>query len=228
MVMREHFASGEWYHCYNRGVDKRLTFPRPRDYERFLMLMYACNSSDPLRISNLGQSKQGPTLLTVLGLERAEPLVDIAAYSLMPNHFHLLLRETAENGITAFMRKLCTGYVMYFNIKHERTGALFGGKFKSRHVATDQYFSRVINYIHANPAELREPDWKQGGIRNEPHVRAFLKTYTYSSLPEYLSITRPQATIVNMPSVLEILEHLPSLDDLIEEARIYAQESPLE
>ena len=85
------FAPDEWYHCFNRGVDKRIVFTNPEDYERFLMLLYACNSREPIHISNV---YQGRTLVDlVAAVARKETLVDIGAYCLMPNHYHLLLRE---------------------------------------------------------------------------------------------------------------------------------------
>ena len=91
MVQRaDPFAPDEWYHCYNRGVDKRIVFTNPKDYERFLMLLYACNSREPIHISNI---YRGKTLVDLLeAVDRKKTLVDIGAYCLMPNHFHLLVR----------------------------------------------------------------------------------------------------------------------------------------
>ena len=217
------FTPDEWYHCLNRGVDKRIIFENRRDYERFLMLLYVCNSSTPVHISNIRQDKQGPTLLETLEQKRGEPLVEVSAYSLMPNHYHLLLRERQEGGITTFMRKVATGYTMYFNIKRERTGALFSGKFKSRHVEKTTYLRRLLNYIHANPAELYEKGWKKGRIANEKELKRLLQTYEYSSLQEYLGRRRPLSKIISAENLLSIFNKRPHLEDLIEEARIFAR-----
>lgn len=215
------FAPDEWYHCFNRGVDKRVVFTNPEDYERFLMLLYACNSREPIQISNI---YQGRTLVDLMSaVERKETLVDIGAYCLMPNHHHLLLREHDYGGITSFMRKLGTGYTMYFNIKYERSGALFQGAFKSKQIVSDQNLNRVVSYIHANPAELVEPAWKQGSIRNEKNLRAFLSGYRYSSFLDY-SATRPESAIINKEPVLEMLDASQTIDQLIEEAAIYARQ----
>lgn len=213
------FAPDEWYHCYNRGVDKRIIFTSPKDHERFLMLLYACNSVEPIHISNI---YQGKTLVDLVGaVKRKKTLVDIGAYCQMPNHNHLLLREHNYGGITSFMRRLGTGYTMYFNIKYKRVGALYQGAFKAKHIVSDQNFNRAVSYIHANPAELIEPKWKQGVIQNEKTLREFLSNYRYSSFPDY-SVERVESSIINKQAVLEILDVPQTIAQLIEEASIYA------
>ncbi len=214
------FAPDEWYHCYNRGVDKRIIYTNNADKERFLMLLYACNSVEPIHISNIYQSK---TLMDLLEkTKRKKTLCDIAAYCLMPNHFHLLVREHNYGGITSFMRKLGTGYTMYFNIKYRRNGALFQGAFKSRRIASTQNFSRATSYIHANPAELKEPQWKEGVVHGSKLLEIFLKNYRYSSFLDYLN-ERSESAIINKVAALEILDVAQTVNQLIEEAAIYAR-----
>src|SRR3989344_2009952 len=122
------FAPGEFYHIYNRGTDKRNIFTSRADRDRFLALLYLANQDEPVDLK-----LQGSTLLEIV--ERSGmPLVEIAAYCLMPNHFHLLVRELEEGGISKFMQKLTTGYTMFFNKKYERSGSLFQGRFKATHV----------------------------------------------------------------------------------------------
>src|SRR6266853_650766 len=113
------FSLGEYYHVYNRGSDKRRVFLSPRDYDRFVALLYMCNSPEPVHIS-----LQGKSLSDLLKIKHKKRLVDIGVYCMMPNHFHLLLRERVENGISQFMHKLATGYTMYFNKKNNRSGSL--------------------------------------------------------------------------------------------------------
>lgn len=100
------------------------------------------------------------------------------------------------------MRKLMTGYSMYFNIKNERTGKLFEGPFKSVYVDTDNYFRYVLSYIHLNPVKLVEPDWKEKGIKNKDKVKKFLSSYYYSSYLDYLNLPeespREEAKILNI------------------------------
>ncbi|MDE1966296.1 MAG: transposase [Patescibacteria group bacterium] len=196
------------------------------DYERFQALLHVANTVTPVHLSNLREHYQGRTLIMALA-EKIEPenrLVDLGAYSQMPNHYHLLIRERLEGGVTAFMRKLGTGYTMYFNKKHERTGALFSGKFKSKHVSTDQYFRRVVNYIHGNVAELYEPRWKEGIISGERRLHSKLREYPFSSLADYIGPQRPEGVLVASAEVLELLNEPPSFEDLLEDARTYARD----
>jgi len=218
------FVADQWYHCFNRGVDKRRTFMDVRDYERFLMLMYACNNAQAVHVSNFEQGIRSKRLSELLKKPREQQLVYFGAYSLMPNHYHMMLREKMDGGISSFMRKLGTAYTMYFNIRHERTGILFQGVFKSKHIDDDQYLSRVLSYIHANHAELHEPKWKSGVIRNRIALEKFLLEYRYSSLNDYTNI-RAESTILDMQPVLEVAEVRPTLSELLKQARIYARET---
>lgn len=216
------FAPDEWYHCFTRGVDKRQIYMNERDADRFAMLLYTCNATKPIHISNLTSlPRQGPALPYVLNLERGTPLVDIGAYCLMPNHPHLLIRERDYGGVTTFMQKLLTAYTMYFNKKYERTGALFSGRFKAVHVESDPHFRRVVNYVHANPAELYEPKWKQGLVRNEERLKRNMLSFPHSSLPDYEGIERPHNRIVNIAAVMEHLYKKPSFKTLLEDARVF-------
>ncbi len=184
------FAPGEFYHVYNRGTDKRNIFISRSDKDRFLTLLYLANQDGPVDLK-----LQGSTLLEVE--ERiGEPLVEIAAHCLMPNHFHLLLRECEEGGISKFMQKLTTGYTMYFNKWNERNGALFQGRFKATHVADDRYLRYLISYIHLNPIKLIEPKWKETGITNKAHAERYLETYAQSSYLDYLGKKRSEGVVL--------------------------------
>jgi putative transposase len=181
MAIQTHFSPGEWYHCYNRGVDKRITFESEKDYERFLQILYLSNSSKRIHRSDFGPVSTEKILTT----PRDTPLVEIGAFCLMPNHFHILLKEINEGGITSFMQKVGTAYTMYFNIKNERAGNLFMKPFRALHVSEDRYFQHVINYIHCNPAELYERGWKFGSVKNLKRLKDKLLAYPYSSFAIY-------------------------------------------
>ena len=185
------------------------------------MLLYSSNGSRRVHLSNFSSKNQGPALLDVLTSARGTPLVDIAAYCLMPNHIHLLLRELDYGGISTFMQKLGTGYTMYFNKRYERTGALFSGRFKAAHVNADSHSRRIINYIHANPAELYEPGWKQGVIRNEEKLKKSLLAYQFSSLLDYSGITRPENILINRSAAMEIVDTAPSFKTLLDDAGVF-------
>src|SRR5665213_1316921 len=98
------FGFGEWYHCYSRGVDKRVVFDTPADYRRFLELLYLSNGTQ----SHWRSAFQDDDVHMIFSSDRSEPIVAIGAYCLMPNHFHLLIQELTEGGITLFMRRLGT------------------------------------------------------------------------------------------------------------------------
>ena len=96
----------EYYHVYNRGVDKREIFLNDHDYQRFSLLMYLCNGNKPVNIAN--ELQKGRTFFELWDMDKGDPLVAIGAYVLMPNHFHILVTPISENGLSIFMKKLST------------------------------------------------------------------------------------------------------------------------
>jgi putative transposase len=192
------FAPGEFYHIYNRGTEKRNIFMSRSDRDRFLALLYYANQDAPADLK-----LQGSTLLKNPLARTGTPLVEIAAYCLMPNHFHLLVREAEDGGISKFMQKVTTGYTMYFNKKNERNGSLFQGRFKATHVANDRYLQYLVSYIHLNPVKLIEPKWKESGIADRAGAEHYLDTYASSSYLDYLGKQRPENIILTPKSLPE-------------------------
>jgi putative transposase len=141
MSARKHeFAPGEIFHCYNRGVDKRTVFEDQQDYVYFLKMLRHFNTSRVVGNLKLLENK-----------EPIDPPVTILAYSLLPNHFHLLVRcNDVDKGLSKYMQRIGGGYTMYFNQKNERSGALFQGNFKSKHIDSDDYLRRILAYIGFN------------------------------------------------------------------------------
>jgi len=194
------FSTGEYYHIYNRGTEKRDIFLDKADYLRFIVLLYISNNIEAVHISNLRE--QGKFLRDIINLERKETLVDIGTYCLMPNHFHLLIKEKRAGGISEFMKKISTGYSMYFNKRYERTGRLFEGTFKSVHADSDEHLKYLFAYIHLNPIKLINPVWKEEGIRNSVEAKLFLNGYSFSSYLDYTMKARnngkrPESKILN-------------------------------
>lgn len=99
------------------------------------------------------------------------------------------------------MQKILTAYTMYFNKRHDRSGALFQGKFKANHVDTDRYLNYLVSYVHLNPVSLIEPTWKETGIRDKREAEKYLDTYRYSSYLDYSGKPRPESTIVSKSSL---------------------------
>lgn len=146
---------------------------------------------------------------------RTQKLVDVLAYALMPNHFHLVLKPIKDEGITKFMRKLATAYSMYFNIKYEHSGVLFQGRFKSSHINSESYFRYIFLYVHLNPLELIEPDWKEGTIRNAKTARKFLADYRYSSYPDYCVGERPERAILAYDDAPDFLKEQNDIEEML-------------
>lgn len=194
------FANDYFYHIYNRGVDKRKIFLDEKDYFRFIHDLYEFNNiGAALNVNFRFQQKEkiedrenSPLIRNVKLRER---LVDIVSFCLMPNHFHLILRQLKDGGIVKFMQKLGTGYTMGFNKKYKRSGALLQGRFKAILIDKDEYFLPLNNYIHFNPVSLIEPDWKEKGIKDWQKVNKFLHNYRWSSFLDYIGIK-------NFPSVI--------------------------
>lgn len=210
------FAPEEFYHLYNRGTEKRDIFSTKADYDRFIALLYLCNGSNIVDLK-----LQGRTLYDVQRIDKGETLLDICAYCLMPNHFHFLVREKSDNGISRFMQKLTTGYTMYFNKLNDRTGALFQGKFKAKHAQDDNYLSYLISYIHLNPVKIIEPGWKEDGIINQKKAQEFLEKYNYSSFADYSGENRIEKIILNKDALPEYFETPKDFKDNIEEWLTY-------
>ncbi|MBK5215668.1 MAG: transposase [Candidatus Pacebacteria bacterium] len=206
---------GEYFHIYNRGNDKKVIFKDKEDYDRFIGLMYACNQVDSFKIDNL-QKDEG-----LFNVKRQNTLVSIGAYCLMPNHFHIILIQTEDEGISKFMKKLLTAYVMYFNKKYERTGSLFEGKFKAEHAGNDRYLKYLYSYIHLNPIKLIDRKWKEEGIKNKNESLKYLNQYKYSSYLDYLGENRVQSKILNIDSFPKYFSSNKSFKDEIFEWLLY-------
>ncbi len=136
-----------YYHIYNRGVDKRTIFVDDQDYAVFVALIKRY-----LDVS-LENGSKGRPYIDLRGK------LEVMAFCLMPNHFHLLLYQIEIGGITELMRAVCSSYTTYFNKKYERIGPLFQGNFKAILVNSDVYLQYISRYIHRNPDNYIDWEW---------------------------------------------------------------------
>lgn len=137
------FENGEFYHIYNRGVDKRDIFIDEYDIPRFFQSMKEFNTVNP--IGSIYEN----SFRNQLGGE-ASKLVNFICYCLNPNHYHFILEQVSDKGIEKFMHKLSTGYTRYFNDKNKRNGALFQGVFKAKHINSNEYLLHLSAYVNLN------------------------------------------------------------------------------
>src|SRR3989344_7215508 len=179
-MQKPKFVENKIYHIYNRGVEKRKTFLDKQDYLRFIHNLFEFNDEAATKnlffYFNRLTSEVEPHYLKP-NREPRKLLVNILAFCLMPNHFHLLVQQIKENGVVRFMQKLGTGYTMYFNQKYERVGGLFQGRFKAILVNEESHFIHLPYYIHSNPLDLN-----YGGSTSIK----FLENYQWSSFPDYI------------------------------------------
>lgn len=211
------FTNGEIYHVFNRGVDKREIFLSAWDYRRALKTIeYYKHSETPLRLSEfltLSDKRQKESLTRNSAVQ-----VEIVSYCLMPNHFHFSIKQLLDYGISNFMSNFANSYSKYFNTKNQRSGHLFQGRFKARHVEDDIQLKHLSRYIHLNP------------VASSVVSIGKLKDYRWSSYSEYLGITdqvisKPEevlqlfhsvwdyeAFVLNQADYLESIKEMENLD----------------
>lgn len=181
-------VNDNYYHIYNRGVEKRIIFSDERDYKRFLQTLYYYQFNGPKpAFSNQSRFK-------IKDFTHSLKIVEITCYCLMPNHFHLLIRQLMDHGISEFIGKVINSYTKYYNTKHRRIGSLFQGGFKAVLVENDIQFIHLSRYIHLNPytSELVQD----------------LKLYGQSSYCHFIGLTSDQ-----LCSAEPVLAHFKDVDD---------------
>lgn len=142
------FVNGEYYHLFNRGVDKREIFLDRRDLDRFFQSMSEFNTLIPIGSIYAASFRKNSPLRNLVS--KTGRLVDFICYCLCPNHYHFILRQSADRGIEKFMHRLGLGYTNYFNKKYQRSGSLFQGTFKANHIDSDAYLLYASVYVNLN------------------------------------------------------------------------------
>lgn len=164
------YAENGYYHLYNRGVAKGEIFSDPQDYAVFLS--YLKQYLSPLQIQE--PSKENPLQALYWYVPKNYwQEIELLAFCLMPNHFHLLTKQRQPRSIESFMRSLLIRYSQYFNKRYQRVGHVFQGVYKGALIDNEQYLWWLSRYIHRNPLENLKKEQK-------------LSDYSYSSYPAYL------------------------------------------
>lgn len=176
------FVTDGFYHLYNRGIDRQDIFRDGQDYSTFLFNLsrYLSPFDD---LAKEGFKKDRPSVSKHKQDMNLTSEVSLLAYCLMPNHFHLLVRQNSPNGITKIMRRVCVNYAMYFNKKYGRSGSLFESIYKAVLVETQDQLLHVSRYIHLNP--VKREVYKIGPVRTRSAANP--ADYPYSSCKHYFS-----------------------------------------
>lgn len=180
-------SNGEYYHLYNRGNNKQVIFHNDSDRHYFQKLLLNLNTEKRTALRDVAATI----------IEDEDRLVSIGVYCCMPNHFHILVKQEKVNGVSLFMKKVLTAYVMYFNKKYKRSGGLFEGRFKSKHANTDNYLKYLYAYIHLNPIKINPNAWSKNSDYKSSDNLKFISSYDFSSLQDYLGIIREENSILN-------------------------------
>lgn len=194
------FVNDEYYHIFNRGVAKMPIFNNAFDYKHFLSTVLYYQIDGPKPRFSFFRNKP-------ISLEKNMKIVDIICYCLMPNHFHFMLRQKRENGITEFVSKVSNSYTKYFNIKNKRVGPLLQGEFKSVYVESNEQLLHLSRYIHLNPLI--------GYVTKE------LKEYGWSSYPAYLGLN---GNICSKEIVLDQFKSESAYEQFVLDQVSYARE----
>ncbi len=211
---KTYITEGEYYHFYNRGNSKQAIFLDDQDYDRFLKILFICNSRKNVNFkTDIIERK-----IDAWDFDRGDLLNSICAWVLMPNHFHLYIKagktlnvnnpntiSRVSNDSVLFMVKIGTAYAKYFNTKYSRTGSLFEGKFKSVQISNDLQARYLFSYIHLNPLKLIDSDWKERGVKNKTESLNYTTNYDYSSLKDWLGFNRKESSIIDKGALTQIL-----------------------
>src|SRR3989344_2610812 len=148
------FVTGEFYHIYNRGVDKRDIFMDQLDIDRFFQSMEEFNTINP--IGSIYENRFVDKKDKSGSKASKSKFVDFFSYCLNPNHFHFFLKQVDDKGVEKFMQRIGTGFAKYFNNRQKRSGSLFQGKFKSKHINSNEYLLHLSVYVNQNINEYEE------------------------------------------------------------------------
>lgn len=170
-----HFVNQSFYHTFNRGVEKRQIFSSEKDFERFLQTIYYYQFSGPKPRFSTHKRFHAKDFY------KNPKIVEIICYCLMPNHFHLLIRQLKTGGLQEFVRKSINSYTKYYNVKYKRIGPLCQGEFKATTVETDEQLLHLSRYIHLNPYV--------SDLVKDP------KDYNYSSYPYFIGLKEDSISV---------------------------------
>ncbi|MBI3887807.1 transposase [Candidatus Microgenomates bacterium] len=200
------YLKNGFYHIYNRGVEKRKIFLDQQDYAVFLSYLKTyLLPKDLIALHSVATSKETTSVqkdkaLKILKMKNFNGIVELLCYCLMPNHFHLAIKQTTADGINHFINALGTRYAGYFNRRYHRVGPLFQGVYKAVLIDSEEQLLHLSRYIHLNPGKnnpsqqnslpeylrLRTTSW----IKPEYVLRNFSKTCPNLSYADFMGLSQ--------------------------------------
>lgn len=226
MIRKENFIPGQYYHIYSRTI---LNIPEFKDKDNAYRLAQAFllgNSTNSGLAFNYLRNHKNATLKKAIEIARlGEKLVDVVCYCIMPDHYHLLLAERKENGITSFVRRCNTSIAKYINTKFNRAGSLFEGNFKSKHISSNEYLLHLSVYIHLNPLDfLSSKEWRYNKLKNWPLEKQKLLNYRWSSLKCFLDENFSDQIISGTDIVLGQFDNRKEYENFLQDWAVDSQE----
>ena len=219
MLRKEKFAPGEYYHIYNRTLFNIPIFKDGKNCDRLMQAFLFANSTKSTQAFQFLRNNQNSTIKDALEIIKdGDKLVDLICYAIMPDHYHILLREKTEGGITSFIHKCNISVAKYINIKTERRGPLFESLFKSKHIAKNDYLLHLSLYIHLNPLDfLIGKQWREHKIQNWNQIRNKLVNYPYSSLKNFLDVNYENKIISGTKIITEQFKNAKEYESFLRE-----------
>lgn len=206
------FINDGFYHVFNRGIEKRPVFTDKREFYRAKeLLRFYQYKKIPIKYSHFKSLPREKQQRLWEILVQSGRIVEIISFCLMPNHFHLLLKQIADKGVSQFVANFTNAYTKYFNIKHERIGSLFEGVFKAVYVENDEQLIHLSRYIHLNPVASSLINTVQ------------LEGYTWSSYPEYV-LEKSGDKIIKNNQVLDMFKSIADYKSFVLDQINYAKE----
>lgn len=187
-MRKEKFVPEEYYHIYNRTIAQYSVFNNESNAKRLLQAFLFSNSTKSSEAFQILRDNKESSFKEALDvIKRGEKLVDLLCYAIMPDHYHLLVKERKENGIINFVHKCDISISKYINIKTNRKGPLFESRFKSKHIAENDYLVHLSAYIHLNPLDvIKGKEWREHKLDNWSETRKPLLNFPWSSLKFFL------------------------------------------
>ena len=190
MTTKADFATGQYYHVYTRGVDRRKVFMDKSDFERFFISLFLFNDKTYKSIAGRGEDRLlRRCFVETTQYDPREKLVDIVTFNLLTNQMHMILVPLQDDGISRFMHRVLMGYAQYFNKKNDRVGALFE-TYKAKVVTSQSYLEHMVPYTHLNTIDMFGLPWRDGLVENWEQAKRHLEEHRWSG--HHVAMRRPQ------------------------------------